>query len=162
MEKSLFIIGTLATAICATTPALAAPVYLNETLIEVSVGAGTSPGTFNNTFLNGQTINKVIDAPSADAEEFHNQITHIWFTADSIGGGLELEFDFKQAWQFMHAYLETFDRTASQLASAQYHRIEPCFKTLLQSRTTDQIHGGSDKSEGIRTRKDTRHEIEIC
>ena len=65
-------------------------------MIEVSVGAGTSPGTFNNTFLNGQTINKVIDAPSADAEEFHNQITHIWFTADSIGGGLELEFDFKQ------------------------------------------------------------------
>ncbi len=68
-------------------------IYLNIDNISVSVGTGTSPGTFNNTFSNGQTIDKVIDAPSADAEEFHNQTTHIWFTADQIGGGLELVFD---------------------------------------------------------------------
>ncbi|NNF17380.1 MAG: PEP-CTERM sorting domain-containing protein [Gammaproteobacteria bacterium] len=68
-------------------------VYLNIDNISVSVGAGTSPGTFNNTFNGGQTIDKVIDAPSADAEEFHNQTTHIWFTASEIGGGLELVFD---------------------------------------------------------------------
>lgn len=74
--------------------ALAAPIYLNESNITVEVGAGTSPGSFNNTFDNGQTINKVIDAPSADAEEFHDQTTHIWFTADEVGGGLELFFDF--------------------------------------------------------------------
>ncbi|SET94049.1 hypothetical protein SAMN04487962_1535 [Marinobacter segnicrescens] len=74
----------------------AAPVYLNETNISVAIGSGTSPGSFNNTFSNGNTINKVIDAPSADAEEFHNQSTHIWFTADSVGGGLELDFDFGQ------------------------------------------------------------------
>ena len=43
------------------------------------------------------TIDKVIDAPSAGAEEFHNQTTHIWFTADAVGGGLELLFDFGQA-----------------------------------------------------------------
>ena len=76
--------------------AVAAPVYLNETNISVAVGSGTSSGSFNNTFAGGNTINKVIDAPSADAEEFHNQSTHIWFTADSIGGGLELDFDFGQ------------------------------------------------------------------
>lgn len=74
--------------------AAGAPVYLNNTNISVAVGAGTSPGSFNNTFNGGQTIEKVIDAPSADAEEFHNQTTHIWFTADDVGGGLELEFDF--------------------------------------------------------------------
>lgn len=72
---------------------LAQPVYLNIDNISVAVGAGTSPGSFNNTFNNGQTIDKVIDAPSADAEEFHNQTTHIWFTASEIGGGLELDFD---------------------------------------------------------------------
>ena len=76
----------------------AAPVYLNIDNITVSIGAGTSQGTFNNTFNSGQTINKVIDAPSADAEEFHNQTTHIWFTADVVGGGLELQFDFGQAY----------------------------------------------------------------
>ncbi len=74
--------------------ALAAPVYLNNTNITVAVGPGTSAGTFNNTFAGGATIEKVIDAPSADAEEFHNQATHIWFTADTVGGGLELLFDF--------------------------------------------------------------------
>ncbi len=74
----------------------AAPVvYLNIANITVEVGAGTSPGTFNNTFSGG-TIDKVIDAPSADAEEFHNQSTHIWYTASNPGGGLELRFDFQR------------------------------------------------------------------
>lgn len=76
--------------------AYSAPIYLNNTNISVEVGAGTSPGSFNNTFGSGNTIEKVIDAPSADAEEFHGQASHIWFTADQIGGGLELLFDFGQ------------------------------------------------------------------
>lgn len=72
----------------------AVPIYLNETNISVAVGAGTTSGSFNNTFMNGNTIEKVIDAPSANAAEFHDQNTHIWFTADQPGGGLELLFDF--------------------------------------------------------------------
>jgi hypothetical protein len=71
--------------------ALAAPIYLNESNITVAVGPGTTATTSNNTFNSGQTINKVIDAPSADAEEIHSQTTHIWFS----GGGLELLFDFQ-------------------------------------------------------------------
>ncbi len=78
-------------------PAQAQSIYLNQDNISVSVGAGTSAGTFNNTFANGATITKVIDAPSADAAEFHDQQTHIWFTANSVGGGLELLFDFGRA-----------------------------------------------------------------
>lgn len=74
--------------------ASAAPTYLNIDNISVEVGAGTSAGSFNNTFDNNQTIDKVIDAPTADAVEFHNQTTHIWYTADEVGGGLELKFDF--------------------------------------------------------------------
>jgi hypothetical protein len=81
----------LLTAVCV--PA-AASTYLNNTNITVAVGPGTSAGTFNNTFDSGRTIGKVIDAPSAGAEEFHDQATHIWFTADQVGGGLELRFDF--------------------------------------------------------------------
>lgn len=95
MKASLFVSALIAASGFATL-ANAAPVYLNIDNISVEVGAGTSAGTFNNTFDNGQTINKVIDAPSADAEEFHNQTTHIWFTADQAGGGLELLFDFGQ------------------------------------------------------------------
>ena len=76
--------------------AISAPIYLNNQNINVTVGAGTSTGTFNNTFSGENTIGKVTDAPSAEAEEFHNQTTHIWFTADQTGGGLELEFDFNQ------------------------------------------------------------------
>jgi hypothetical protein len=74
--------------------ASAAPIYLNISNITVAVGSGTSPGSFNNTFAGGETIDKVIDAPSADATEVHNQTTHIWFTATDVGGGLELRFDF--------------------------------------------------------------------
>jgi len=69
----------------------AAPIYLNIDNITVEVGAGTTATTSNNTYDGGRTIDKVIDAPSADAEEFHNQQTHIWFS----GGGLELLFDFQ-------------------------------------------------------------------
>ncbi len=77
--------------------ASAAPIYLNaDSGITVAVGAGTSPGSFNNTFAGGQTIDKVIDAASATASEDHTQTTHIWFTANSLGGGLELLFDFQQ------------------------------------------------------------------
>lgn len=39
-------------------------------------------------------INKVIGAPSASAEEFHDLVTPLWFTADQGGGGLALKFDF--------------------------------------------------------------------
>lgn len=80
------------------TGVMAETVYLNKDNISVTVGDGTSAGTFNNTFNGGQTIEKVIDAPTADAEEFHNQTTHIWFTADDLGGGLELDFDFGQSY----------------------------------------------------------------
>ena len=76
--------------------AWAAPIYLGQSRVTVSVGEGTSPGSFNNTFAAGNTIDKVIDAPSADAEEFHSQTTHVWFTAAEVGGGLELLFDFDQ------------------------------------------------------------------
>ncbi|SER18528.1 PEP-CTERM protein-sorting domain-containing protein [Nitrosomonas sp. Nm51] len=78
------------------TSAFGSPIYLNNTNISVSVGAGTSSGSFNNTFSGGNTIDKVIDAPSATATEFHNQSTHIWFTAGNVGGGLELLFNFGQ------------------------------------------------------------------
>lgn len=71
----------------------AAPVYLNQSNITVSVGAGTTSTSSQNTFNGGQTINKVIDAPSAIAEEFHDQTTHIWFSGP-VGTGLELLFNF--------------------------------------------------------------------
>ena len=73
--------------------AMAVPIYLEQSLIDVSVGDRTSEGSFNNTFSGGATIDKTIDAPSADATEFHTQATHIWFSTGVPGGGLELDFD---------------------------------------------------------------------
>lgn len=87
LRSSVFLVTVLATV-----NAIAVPVYLNNANITVAVGAGTTATMSNNTFAGGNTIEKVIDAPSAAAEEFHNQTTHIWFS----GGGLELLFDFGQ------------------------------------------------------------------
>ena len=110
----LFLNSVVAFFVWGAVNAVAAPIYLNEANISVSVGSGTSPGSFNNTFSGGQTINKVIDAPSATSEEFHNQATHIWYTADEIGGGLELLFDFGQEYDlntlhFWNYTSENFD-----------------------------------------------------
>ena len=69
--------------------------YLNIENISVTVGP-TTTGSFNNTYNNGNTIDKAINAPSADTEEVHNQASHIWFTAASDDDGLELLFDFRK------------------------------------------------------------------
>lgn len=90
-------------------PAQAQTVYLNQDNISVSVGAGTSPGTFNNTFSGGATIAKVIDAPTADAAEIHDQPTHIWYTANNVGGGLELMFDFGQSYDIQTLHFWNYD-----------------------------------------------------
>jgi len=102
------LLGTTLVAATAGAPAAAA-VYLNSDLITVAVGAGTSPGNFNNTFNNGQTINKVIDAPTAASSEVHSQTTHIWFTADQVGGGLELLFDFQQSYDISTLHFWNYD-----------------------------------------------------
>ncbi len=109
--RNLFKCVAAAVALTVTSGAAsAAPIYLNaDSGITVTVGAGTSAGTFNNTFNNGQTINKVIDAPSATATEVHNQTTHIWFTADQVGGGLELLFDFKQEFDISTLHFWNYD-----------------------------------------------------
>lgn len=87
----------------------AGTVYLNQANITVSQGAGTSPGDFNNTFNGGRTLDKVIDAPSADAAEIHSQTTHIWFTADVVGGGLELVFDFGTSYDLRTLHFWNYD-----------------------------------------------------
>ncbi len=101
-------------------PAQAQSVYLNQGNIAVSVGAGTSAGTFNNTFSGGATITKVIDAPTADAAEFHNQQTHIWFTASSVGGGLELLFDFGQAYDIQTLHFWNYDGEAYDVDNVSF------------------------------------------
>ena len=88
----------------------AAPVYLNQAAgITVAVGPGTGAGTSNNTFDNGQTINKVIDAASASTVEFHNQTTHIWYTFGNAADGLELLFDFQQQYDISMLHFWNYD-----------------------------------------------------
>lgn len=74
----------------------AAPIYLNDQNMSVSLGGGTNPVSrpatdpFNN-LSTAQSLANVIDAPSASAPEFHNQSTHVWMT-----GVLALVFDLGQ------------------------------------------------------------------
>ncbi|MDX9874796.1 MAG: PEP-CTERM sorting domain-containing protein [Spongiibacteraceae bacterium] len=94
-------IGILAPPLLAglSASSFAAPVYLNYLNTTVTVGANTTPGSWNNTITAGgyasldDALIKVIDAPSADATEVHSQPSHIWYTTQS-GGGLELNFTF--------------------------------------------------------------------
>ncbi len=88
MKHALSALCVAASLLCS--QAFAAPIYLNESNISVSVGSNTTATSSNNTFSGGQTINKVMDASSADAEESHTQTTHIWYS----GGTLELLFNF--------------------------------------------------------------------
>lgn len=94
MIRTTFAGLVLLPVLVAASSSAVASTYLNQSNISVTVGEGTSPGSFNNTFAGTSTITKVIDAPTAIAEEFHNQTTHIWHTASEAGGGLELKFDF--------------------------------------------------------------------
>lgn len=120
--RHLAFLATFAAAFCMVgmAPAHAQTVYLNQGNITVSVGAGTSPGTFNNTFADGAAITKVIDAPTADAPEFHNQQTHIWYTANSAGGGLELLFDFGQAYDIQTLHFWNYDGEAYDVDSVSF------------------------------------------
>jgi hypothetical protein len=104
-----FAAATLVGAALSFSTPTSAAVYLNKDLITVAVGPNTSAGTFNNTFANGQTIEKVIDAPTAASSEFHNQTTHIWFTASQIGGGLELFFDFQAEYDISTLHFWNYD-----------------------------------------------------
>lgn len=94
--------------------ALAAPVYLNYTNTTVTVGANTTPGSWNNTVSASiystleEALIKVIDAPSADATEVHSQPTHIWYTTQP-GGGLELQFAFDQEYDINTLHIWNYD-----------------------------------------------------
>lgn len=92
--RNLAICGLLAaTSFLAAAPA-SASVYLNGANgVTVAVGPGTSVGSPNNTYDYGFGIEKVIDAPTAAAEEVHSQPSHIWYSFDDNAGGLELLFD---------------------------------------------------------------------
>lgn len=107
--RALTLCGLAAAASLSCASGAGAAIYLNKDLIAVQVGPGTSPGTFNNSFNGGQTIDKVIDAPTADASEIHSQTTHIWYTADQVGGGLELLFDFRQEYDISTLHFWNYD-----------------------------------------------------
>lgn len=110
----------MALAFMVSGPTHAQSVYLNRDNISVQVGPGTSPGSFNNTFDGSATIEKVIDAPSAAAPEFHNQQTHIWYTASSPGGGLQLLFDFGTAYDISTLHFWNYDGESYDVDSVAF------------------------------------------
>ena len=88
---------------------LAHAVYLNFTNISVALGASMSAEPFANR-TTAQSLANVIDTPSADAWEFHTQITHVWVS----GGALELDFNFGteydvSTFHFWNYHSEGFD-----------------------------------------------------
>ena len=67
----------------------AAPVYLNFQNITVALGASMAAEPFANR-TTADSLASIIDAPSADASENHDQSTHVWVSV----GSLEIDFDF--------------------------------------------------------------------
>lgn len=89
--------------------ARAASIYLNDQNITVALGASMAPEPFANRTA-AASLASIIDAPSADAGEFHTQTTHVWVS----GGPLELDFDFGaeydlQTLHFWNYHSEGFD-----------------------------------------------------
>ena len=99
---------SLALAACAV-PAAAQAVYLNSANIDVALGASMVAEPFANRTA-AASLASVIDAPSADAGEVHNQSTHVWVS----GGVLELDFDLRLEYDlttlhFWNYYGEAYD-----------------------------------------------------
>lgn len=63
-------------------------IYLNDQNISVSLGSSMGAEPFENR-TTADSLASIIDAPSAEAPENHNQLTHVWVS----GGSLELDFD---------------------------------------------------------------------
>lgn len=84
-------------------------VYLNDQNISVTLGASMSAEPFENRSA-VDSLASIIDAPSADASEFHTQSTHVW---DAVGP-LELDFDLQHNYDlttlhFWNYFTETYD-----------------------------------------------------
>ena len=62
--------------------------YLNDSNMTVTVGPSTSTNPFENR-TTADSLASIIDAPSANVSELHNQQTHIWV----VGEPLELIFE---------------------------------------------------------------------
>jgi hypothetical protein len=123
-------------------PTFAATTYLNKENISVAVGPGTSAGTFNNTFNSGATIEKVIDAPSSLTPEFHDQQTHIWFTSSNAGGGLELLFDFRKAYDISTLHFWNYDGEAFDVDQVSFNFFDAT-NQLVGSLSVTPALGGS-------------------
>jgi hypothetical protein len=87
----LVVLGSLASL-----PLAANAIYLNQSNMTVSIGGLSTFTDTNNTFNNGATIVKAIDAASALATEDHSQTTHLWFSSTAPNVVLDLRFDFLQ------------------------------------------------------------------
>lgn len=83
--------------------------YLNNLNMTVEVGAGTSADPFENVST-AQSLANIIDAPSADAIEDHNQSSHVWVTGETLNLVFELNTDYDltemHLWNY---YTETYD-----------------------------------------------------
>ena len=87
----------------------AAILYLNNQNISVALGSSMAAEPFANRSA-ASSLASIIDAPSADASELHNQSTHVWVS----GTPLELMFDFGleydiNTFHFWNYHSESYD-----------------------------------------------------
>ena len=83
--------------------------YLNIDNINVSLGPTMDVEPFRNVST-ANSLRNIIDAPSPEAEETHNQQSHVWFTGEE----LVLEFDFGAEYEltelhFWNYHTEQYD-----------------------------------------------------
>ncbi|MEM8873172.1 MAG: PEP-CTERM sorting domain-containing protein [Planctomycetota bacterium] len=84
-------------------------VYLWDANMTVELAPGNDPDPFNNVSTE-QSLANIIDLPSADAGELHNQSTHVWTTGDPLGLRFDLlvEYDLTTI-HFWNYHSEGFD-----------------------------------------------------
>ena len=112
LRASVLLFAVTGTLFCAEAEAqIADEVFLNFT--NTSVMLGDLHNGDSEPFANRTTLDSLIsltDAPSADAEEFHRQSTHVWVS----GGMLEVVFEFDNdfdltQFHFWNYHSESFD-----------------------------------------------------
>lgn len=84
-------------------------VFLNNSNATVALGASMAAEPFANRST-AASLASIMDLPSADATEFHNQSSHVWIS----GGMLEVDFDFGTEYDLTSFHLwnyvtETYD-----------------------------------------------------
>jgi|GEM_PF-924036 len=117
----------------------ATPIYLNQE--NMTVALGPSHGAVN-PFINvslEDSLNNIIDAPSAASGEFHTQTTHVWARAP-----LELIFDLQAAYDLMTFHFWNYHSSGWAVGSISLDFLDSSSQSLSTYEALPYLGGTPD------------------